>query len=407
MTHFNTRAIHAGQTPDETTGAVIPPLHLSSTFVQDGVGGLRNGYEYGRSANPTRDDLQENLVALEAGNLPAAKRVAARAFAFASGLASEDTLLRAALKPGDHILLGNDAYGGTYRLINGVFGAWGVGHTTVDLADITATRAALAATGARIVWLETPSNPTLKIVDIATLAAIAHEYNALLVVDNTFATPALQRPLEFGADAVVHSTTKYIGGHSDVVGGAIVTAHTELAEKIAFLHNAVGAIAAPFDSYLAIRGIKTLGIRMAEHSKNAQIIAEALDAHPAIERVYYPGLKNHPGHEIAVDQMDGFGGMISVQLTGGAVAARDFVSATRIFTLAESLGGVESLISYPHAMTHASVVGTPLAVPDNLVRLSVGIEDVNDLLEDLTAALTRGRTGWLTKTGPVSTIEAK
>jgi len=404
MTHFNTRAIHAGQTPDQTTGAVIPPLHLSSTFVQDGVGGLRNGYEYGRSANPTRDNLQENLAALEAGNLPAAKRTAARAFAFASGLAAEDTLLRAALKPGDHILLGNDAYGGTYRLINGVFGSWGVGHTTVNLSDIAATRAALAATKAKIVWLETPSNPTLQIVDIATLAAIAHEYNALLVVDNTFATPALQRPLEFGADVVVHSTTKYIGGHSDVVGGAIVTAHADLAEKIAFLHNAVGAIAAPFDSYLAIRGIKTLGIRMAEHSKNAQVIAEALVEHPAVERVYYPGLTSHPGHEIAAEQMSGFGGMISVQLTGGAVAARDFVSATRIFTLAESLGGVESLISYPHAMTHASVVGTPLAVPDNLVRLSVGIEDVNDLLADLNAALTRGRTGWLTKTGPVSTI---
>jgi len=404
MTAFNTRAIHAGQTPDAATGAVIPPLHLSSTFVQDGVGGLRNGYEYGRSANPTRDNLQDNLAALEAGNLSAAKRASARGFAFASGLAAEDTLLRAILRPGDHIVLGNDAYGGTYRLINGVFGPWGVGHTTVDLSDITATRAALAATKARIVWVETPSNPLLKIVDLSTLAAIAHEYNALLVVDNTFATPALQRPLELGADVVVHSTTKYIGGHSDVVGGAIVTVNPELNERIAFLHNAVGAIAAPFDSYLAIRGIKTLGIRMAEHSRNAQVIAEALDAHPAIERVYYPGLPSHPGHDIAAEQMSGFGGMISVQLTGGAVAARDFVAATRVFTLAESLGGVESLISYPHSMTHASVVGTPLAVPDNLVRLSVGIEDVNDLLEDLNAALTRGRTGWLTKTGPVATI---
>ncbi len=393
--HFATRAIHVGQQPDSATGAVIPPLHLASTFAQDGVGGLRGGYEYGRTANPTRDALQENLAALESVGWTASSAASTRAFSFASGLAAEDTLLRALLKPGGHVLLGNDAYGGTYRLINGVFAQWGVGHTTVDLADITATRAALAASRASVVWLETPSNPLLRIVDISTLSAIAREYGATLVVDNTFATPALQRPLTLGADVVVHSTTKYIGGHSDVIGGAIVTANHEIADKVAFLHNAVGAIAAPFDSYLTLRGIKTLELRMMQHSANAQILAEALDAHPAVDRVFYPGLPAHRGHEIAAEQMSGFGGMLSLTLTGGVVAAREFVAATRIFTLAESLGGVESLISYPHAMTHASVVGTPLAVPDNLVRLSVGIENVTDLLDDVTAALTRGRTGWM------------
>jgi cystathionine gamma-synthase len=390
---FNTRAIHAGQEPDAQTGAVIPPLHLSSTFIQDGVGGLRNGYEYGRSANPTRDALQESLAALEGG---------ARAFSFASGLAAEDTLLRAILRPGDHVVLGNDAYGGTYRLINGVFGQWGVGHTAVDLTDLGATRSALAVSGAKVLWLETPSNPTLKISDISELSALANEFGALLVVDNTFATPALQQPLALGADVVVHSTTKYLGGHSDVVGGAVITSNPELIEKIAFLHNAVGAIAAPFDSYLTIRGIKTLGIRMERHSQNALAVAKALQAHPAIERVFYPGLESHPQHALATRQMRGFGGMISVQLVGGAVAAREFASQTRIFTLAESLGGVESLIGYPHAMTHASVVGTDLAVPENLVRLSVGIEDVNDLIADITAALTRGR---LPKTSPIPVVD--
>jgi cystathionine gamma-synthase len=377
---FATRAIHVGQEPDAQTGAVIPPIHLSSTFIQDGIGGLRGGYEYGRSANPTRDALQLNLASLEGGT---------RAFSFASGLAAEDALLRAVLRPGDHVVLSNDVYGGTYRLINGVFGSWDIGHTPTNLADLDETRQALASTGARLLWVETPSNPLMTILDIAALAELAREFGAVLVVDNTFATPALQQPLALGADVVVHSTTKYIGGHSDVVGGALVTSNDELADKIAFLQNSVGAIAAPFDAYLTIRGIKTLSLRMERHSSNAQAIAEALAVHPAVERVNYPGLPSHADHDIAARQMRSFGGMLSLQVKGGAQAAHTFAESTRIFTLAESLGGVESLIGYPHAMTHASVAGTALAVPENLVRLSVGIEDINDLLEDVTAALGR------------------
>ena len=377
---FATRAIHVGQEPDAQTGAVIPPIHLSSTFIQDGIGGLRGGYEYGRSANPTRDALQLNLASLEGGT---------RAFSFASGLAAEDAVLRAVLRPGDHVVLSNDVYGGTYRLINGVFGSWGIGHTPTNLADLDETRQALASTGARLLWVETPSNPLLTILDIAALAELAREFGAVLVVDNTFATPALQQPLALGADVVVHSTTKYIGGHSDVVGGALVTSNDELADKIAFLQNSVGAIAAPFDAYLTIRGIKTLSLRMERHSSNAQAIAEALAVHPAVERVNYPGLASHADHAIAARQMRSFGGMLSLQVKGGAQAAHTFAESTSIFTLAESLGGVESLIGYPHAMTHASVAGTALAVPENLVRLSVGIEDINDLLEDVTAALAR------------------
>jgi len=387
---FATRAIHVGQEPDAQTGAVIPPIHLSSTFIQDGIGGLRAGYEYARSANPTRDALQQNLASLEGGS---------RAFSFASGLAAEDTLLRAVLRPGDHVVLSNDVYGGTYRLINGVFKSWDVAHTVVNLADLDDTRRALEASGAKIIWAETPSNPLLTILDISALAALAHEFGALLVADNTFATPALQQPLALGADVVVHSTTKYIGGHSDVVGGALVTSNEELAEKIAFLQNAVGAISGPFDAYLTIRGIKTLSLRMERHSSNAQVIAEALAAHPTVERVNYPGLATHAGHDVAARQMRSFGGMMSLQIAGGAAAAKAFAESTRLFTLAESLGGVESLIGYPHAMTHAAVAGTSLAVPENLVRLSVGIEDVSDLLDDLTSALTPGR---VPKAVPVS-----
>jgi len=375
---FDTRAIHAGQEFDPVTGAIIPPIYQSSTFVQDGIGGLRGGYEYGRSGNPTRTSLETLLAALEGG---------VRAFSFASGLAAEDALLRVALRPGDHVVLGNDVYGGTHRLINGVLGEWGVRNTTVDLGDLDAVRAALAAAGTTVLWVETPSNPLLKISDLAALAELGHAAGALVVVDNTFASPALQRPIEFGADVVVHSTTKYLGGHSDVIGGALVVADPELAERVGFQQFAAGAISAPLDAWLTVRGIKTLGVRMQRHSENAQAIAEALSEHPAVETVYYPGLPSHPGHELAARQMSRFGGMLSLALAGGEQAARSLAESTHVFQLAESLGGVESLIGYPSEMTHASVRGTALAVPENVVRLSVGIEDVDDLLADLTQAL--------------------
>ncbi|KQV06223.1 cystathionine gamma-synthase [Leifsonia sp. Root112D2] len=378
--HFNTRVIHEGQGFDPTTGAIIPPIYQTSTFVQDGIGGLRGGYEYGRSGNPTRTSLQTLLASLEGGS---------RAISFASGLAAEDALLRAVLAPGDHVVLGNDVYGGTHRLINRVHGAWGVRNTTVDLGDHDAVRSALGIERTRILWIETPSNPLMKISDIAALAVLGHAAGAIVVVDNTFASPALQQPLSLGADVVVHSTTKYLGGHSDVIGGAIVTSDEELADKVAFLQFAAGAVSAPLDAWLTVRGIKTLGVRMQRHSENAQAIAEKLAQHPAIEAVYYPGLPSHPGHELAARQMSGFGGMLSVALAGGADAARHFAESTTVFQLAESLGGVESLIGYPSEMTHASVKGTALEVPDNVVRLSVGIEDVADLLADVEQALAR------------------
>lgn len=377
---FDTRAIHDGQGFDPTTGAIIPPIYQTSTFVQDGVGGLRGGYEYGRSGNPTRASLETLLASLEGGR---------RAFSFSSGLAAEDALLRAVLKPGDHIVLGNDVYGGTHRLINRVHGGWGVRNTTVDLGDLGAVSAALATEATRILWIETPSNPLMKISDIAALADLGHAAGALVVVDNTFASPALQQPLALGADVVVHSTTKYLGGHSDVIGGALVIDDDELSEKVGFIQFAAGAVSSPMDAWLTVRGIKTLGVRMARHSENAQVIAEALVGHPAIEAVYYPGLATHPGHGLAARQMSGFGGMLSVALAGGAAAARRFAESTTVFQLAESLGGVESLIGYPSEMTHASVRGTELEVPDNVVRLSVGIEDVGDLLVDIEAALAR------------------
>ncbi|RRJ88613.1 cystathionine gamma-synthase [Gulosibacter macacae] len=378
MTEFNTRAIHDGQTPDPTTGAVIPPLYLTSTFKQDGIGGLREGYEYSRSGNPTRTALQDTLASLEGGT---------HAFAFASGLAAEDTLLRATLVPGEKILVGNDAYGGTYRLINRVHGEWGITNLTVDFTDLDAVRAAVATHAPRVLWVETPSNPLLRIVDIAAVAEIAQASGAFLVVDNTFATPSLQQPLTLGADVVVHSLTKYLGGHSDVVGGAVIVRDANLAEHIGFLQNAVGAVAAPFDSWLVSRGLKTLGVRIDRHSDNAEAIVAAIEQHPAVEAVLYPGLPSHPGHEIAARQMRRFGGMVSVLLRGGEAAARQLVETTTLFTLAESLGGVESLIEYPAAMTHASVAGTALEVPANLVRISVGIEDARDLVADLTVAL--------------------
>lgn len=374
-----TAAIHAGQAADPYTGAVIPPLHLSTTFLQDGIGGLRQGYEYGRSGNPTRDALQAQLAALEGG---------ARAYSFASGLAAEDTLLRAILQPGDHVLLGNDVYGGTFRLISRVLGAWGVTVQVVDMSDTEAVRAAVAARPPRVLWVETPSNPLLRISDIAALAEIGHAAGSVVVVDNTFATPALQRPLALGADVVVHSTTKYLGGHSDVVGGAVVLNDAELAEKLGFLQFAVGAVSGPFDAWLTTRGIKTLPVRMRQHNANAEAVAEFLVTHPRVARVYYPGLPEHPGHELAARQMSGFGGIVSVALESGE-AARRFAESTRVFQLAESLGGVESLVNYPDAMTHASVRGTEAAVPVEVVRLSVGLEDPADLLADLEQALAR------------------
>jgi cystathionine gamma-synthase len=381
MTHpggFNTRAIHAGQEPDPATGAVNVPVHLSTTFKQDGVGGLRGGYEYSRSGNPTRTALQEALAALEQGTA---------GMAFASGLAAEDALLRTVCEPGSHVVLGGDAYGGTFRLISKVLARWGLEHTPADLNDLDALRAVMRP-ATRVIWCETPTNPLLNIADIARLAEFAHEHGALLVVDNTFASPYLQQPLTLGADVVVHSTTKYLGGHSDVVGGALVTASPELAEQLAYHQNAMGAVAGPFDAWLVLRGIKTLGVRIDRHQANAARIAGFLLDHPAVSSVLYPGLPDHPGHEIAARQMSGFGGMLSFRLTGGEEAALKVCERARLFTLAESLGGVESLIEHPGRMTHASAAGSPLEVPADLVRLSVGIEDVDDLLADLEQALT-------------------
>jgi cystathionine gamma-synthase len=375
----NTRFVHAGQEFEPVTGAVVPPLHFSSTYAQDGIGGLRNGYEYGRGTNPTRDSLQAQLAGAEFCN---------HAFSFSSGLAAEDSLIRAILRPGDHIVLGNDAYGGTFRLIDRVLGAWGIGNTPVDMGDEAALAAAIEKNKAKLVWVETPSNPMMKITDIAKVAQIAHAAGALLVVDNTFASPFLQQPLTLGADIVVHSTTKYIGGHSDVVGGAVIVKDAELAEKIGFIQFAVGAVSGPMDAFLTTRGLKTLGVRMRTHSENAAQVAGWLRERSEVERVLYPGFEDHPGHEIAKKQMSGFGGMVSVQFKGGESAARKIAESTKLFTLAESLGGIESLMNYPSEMTHASVKGTELAVPVNLLRLSVGIEDPADLIEDLEKAFT-------------------
>ncbi|PZE85062.1 cystathionine gamma-synthase [Curtobacterium sp. MCBD17_032] len=381
MTEFSTRAIHAGQEPDAATGAVIPPLFLTSTYVQDGIGGLRGGYEYSRSGNPTRDSLQTLLADLDGG---------VAALSFSSGLAGEDALLRAYLEPGARIVMGNDVYGGTHRLANRLHVPWGIDLVTVEMSEPDRVRAALADSPAKtVLWVETPTNPLMKIADIETLAEIGHDAGALVVVDNTFASPALQQPLSLGADVVVYSTTKYLGGHSDVVGGAVVLRDQELADAVQFVQFGGGAISSPFDAWLTIRGIKTLSVRMERHSSNAQAVAEALLGHPAVEHVYYPGLPEHPGHDVAAKQMRGFGGMLSVALTGGPEAAKRFAESTELFALAESLGGVESLIGYPSEMTHASVKGTELAVPENVVRLSVGIEDAGDLVADVQQALDR------------------
>lgn len=379
MTHdFSTRAVHDGQGFDPTTGAVIPPVYLTTTFVQKSIGDLRNGYEYTRGTNPTRDSLQQQLASLEGGT---------RALSFASGLAAEDALLRTVLTPGDHVLMGNDVYGGTHRLVNRIFVPWGIGLGVVNMSDLDAVRAAITP-ATTVLWVETPSNPLMSISDIAALAELGHAAGALVVVDNTFASPYLQNPLALGADIVVHSTTKYLGGHSDVLGGAVILNDEELADRIGFVQFAAGAVSGPMDAWLTTRGIKTLSLRMERHSANAQAIAEALVGHPALEHVYYPGLPDHPGHGLAARQMRGFGGMLSITFRGGAAAARTFAESTTLFQLAESLGGVESLVNYPAEMTHASVRGTELEVPDNLVRLSVGVEDAPDLIADILAALT-------------------
>ncbi|MCA2200259.1 cystathionine gamma-synthase [Streptomyces sp. SMS_SU21] len=377
--HFETLAIHAGNTADPLTGAVVPPIYQVSTYKQDGVGGLRGGYEYSRSANPTRTALEENLAALEGGR---------RGLAFASGLAAEDCLLRTLLAPGDHVVIPNDAYGGTFRLFAKVVARWGVEWSVADTSDPAAVRAAITPK-TKVVWVETPSNPLLGITDIAAVAQVARDAGARLVVDNTFATPYLQQPLALGADVVVHSLTKYMGGHSDVVGGALVTADAGLGEELAFHQNAMGAVAGPFDSWLVLRGTKTLSVRMDRHSENATRVADMLTRHPRVTSVLYPGLPDHPGHEVAAKQMRSFGGMISFRVEGGEQAAVEVCNRAKVFTLGESLGGVESLIEHPGRMTHASVAGSQLEVPADLVRLSVGIENVDDLLEDLQQALGR------------------
>ncbi len=375
---FETRAIHAGQPADAATGAVMTPIYASSTYKQDGVGGLRGGYEYSRTGNPTRRALEDCLAALERGE---------RAIAFASGMAAEDALLRVICRPGDHVVIPDDAYGGTYRLFKQVLEPWGLAHTPAPVGDTDAIAAAIEKGRTKAVWVETPSNPLLGIADLAAIAAAAHDNGALLVVDNTFATPYLQQPLALGADVVVHSTTKYVGGHSDVVGGAVVTADPDLGAAVATLQNSTGATAGPFDAYLTLRGVKTLPVRMDRHCGNAEQVAQFLAEHAAVSTVYYPGLSSHPGHDLASRQMRGYGGMVSFQVAAGHEAARKACDRARIFTLAESLGGVESLIELPATMTHASVAGSPLAVPDDLIRLSVGLESVDDLIEDLDQAL--------------------
>jgi cystathionine gamma-synthase len=372
-----TKAIHAGYRPDQATGAVNTPIYASSTFAQDGVGGLRGGFEYARTGNPTRAALEAALAAVEEGSFGRA---------FSSGMAASDCALRAVLRPGDHVVIPDDAYGGTFRLIDKVFTHWGVLHTPVALSDLDAVRAAVTPQ-TRLIWVETPTNPLLSIADISGIAKIGTEYGAKVLVDNTFASPALQQPLTLGADIVLHSTTKYIGGHSDVVGGALVTNDEELDAEFGFLQNGAGAVPGPFDAYLTMRGLKTLVLRMQRHSENAAAVAQFLAEHPSVDAVLYPGLPTHPGHQVAARQMHGFGGMVSVRMRGGRAAAQALCANTKVFILAESLGGVESLIEHPGAMTHASTAGSQLEVPDDLVRLSVGIEDVADLIADLEQAL--------------------
>jgi cystathionine gamma-synthase len=372
---FETRAVHAGQEPD-ATGAVVPPISLASTFVQDAVGEHR-GYEYARSANPTRAALETCIAELEE---------ASHGLAFASGMAAEDVVLRAVLSPGDHVIIPADAYGGTCRLVARVYEPAGIDWTAVDLCDLDALAVAWRDE-TKLVWAETPTNPLLSVVDIAAVANAAHERDALIVVDNTFATPYLQLPLTLGADVVLHSSTKYLGGHSDVVGGLVALDDDELTERMAFVQNAAGAVPGPIDCYLVRRGVKTLAVRMDRHCANARAVAALLAEHPAVDRVLYPGLPGHPGHDVARRQMHDFGGMVSFTVAGGEDAALELVASTRLFALAESLGAVESLIEHPARMTHASVAGSALAVDPSLVRLSVGIESAEDLVADLRHAL--------------------
>ncbi|HEY3996218.1 MAG TPA: cystathionine gamma-synthase [Mycobacterium sp.] len=377
FTGLATKAIHAGYRPDPATGAVNAPIYASSTFAQDGVGGLRGGFEYARTGNPTRAALEAVLAAIEEG---------AYGRAFSSGMAASDCALRAMLRPGDHVVIPNDAYGGTFRLIDKVFTQWNVSYTPVALTDPDAVAAAITPR-TRLIWVETPTNPLLSIADIAALSELGKQNSVKVLVDNTFASPALQQPLTLGADVVLHSTTKYVGGHSDLVGGALITNDQELDDAFAFLQNGAGAVPGPFDAYLSMRGVKTLVLRMQRHSENALAVAQFLAGHPAVSTVLYPGLASHPGHDVAARQMRGFGGMVSVRMRAGRQGARDLCARTEVFILAESLGGVESLIEHPSAMTHASTAGSQLEVPDDLVRLSVGIEDVADLLGDLEQAL--------------------
>ena len=379
MSKFETRAIHVAQHPDDKTGGVIPPIHMTTTHKQDGVGNLREGFEYNRAGNPTRQALQEALAALEGGRF---------GLSFSSGLAAEDAVIRGVLVPGDHVILANDMYGGSYRLFARVYVPWGITFTIVDLNNEAELEAAFVSGKTKMVWIETPSNPMMTIFDIAKVSAIAHKHGAVAVVDNTFATPYLQRPLELGADIVIHSTTKYLGGHSDVLGGAVVLNDGELAKKIEFIQFAVGAVSSPFDAWLTHRSIKTLALRMDRHCFNAQSVANYLETQTGtVSAVYYPGLESHPGHDLARKQMDGFGGMISFKLVGGIAAAKKFCENTKLFTLAESLGGVESLVNYPAEMTHASANGTPIEVPGDIVRLSVGVEHISDILADIAQAL--------------------
>ena len=380
---FGTRAVHLGIEPDPITGAISPAIVQTSTYVQDGTQSPKvAGFEYSRSANPTRSLLQRHIAGLEEG---------AHGFSFASGLAASDAILRTVLAGGGYVVVGNDAYGGTFRLIGQVWSRFGVAMTAVDLRDLAAVREAFSSlsgeAGEVLLWVESPSNPLLQVVDLAALAAVGHQYGAIVVVDNTFASPYLQQPLSLGADVVLHSASKYLSGHSDLVGGALVVNDDELAERIGFIQNAVGAVSGPMDCWLAIRGLKTLALRMDRHCDNAEKVAEFLSRHEAVAAVHYPGLADHPQHELAGRQMRRFGGMMSLQLIGGAEAARKLAESTRIFLLAESLGGVESLIEHPDDMTHLAVRGTPRAVADDLVRLSVGIEDAEDLIADLQQAL--------------------
>jgi len=372
---FETRAIHDGQEPDVQTGAVTVPISLATTYAQQGIG-EHKGFEYSRTGNPTRRSLEHALASLEQVD---------HGFAFASGMAAEDAILRM-LKPGDHVLLGNDAYGGTFRIIARVYNEVGVTWSAVDLTDPDAVSAAWTDT-TRMVWLETPTNPNLTVFDIAAVAAVAHKHGGLCVVDNTFATPYLQQPATLGADVVIESATKYLGGHSDVVGGFVGTSNADIAEHLAFIQNGVGGVPSPFDCYLLLRGIKTLGVRMDRHFENAQAVVELLVSHPNVTKVLYPGLPDHPGHEVAARQMKNFGGMVSFIPKGGPTAAQNICTSTKVFTLAESLGAVESLIEVPAGMTHGSTAGSPLEVAPDLIRMSVGIETIADILDDIKQAL--------------------